>query len=91
MQLKTIAAAAALSLLTLPAFAASDKADAAIAAAIAAADRAASIGGEWRDTRSIIKEAKAAAAEGDNATAIKLAKKAQEQGELGYAQADRQR
>ncbi|GAB6043003.1 hypothetical protein [Endothiovibrio diazotrophicus] len=63
------------------------KVDEAITAAIAAADRADSIGGEWRDTREIIKEAQAAAAAGDTEKALALATEAREQGELGYAQA----
>ncbi len=59
----------------------------AIAAATAAAKKANSVDGEWRDTGMMIKSAQAAADKGDYATAIKLAKKAQEQGELGYQQA----
>ena len=89
--MKTQITAMALCLAAASAFAGNGEVESAIAAATAAADRAASIGGEWRDTRSIIKEAKAAAAEGKMEQALKLAKKAREQGELGYAQAARQR
>ena len=59
----------------------------AIAAAVAAAKKANSVKGEWRDTGKMIKKAQDAAKKGDHAGAIKLAKKAQDQGELGYKQA----
>ncbi len=59
----------------------------AIEAAIAAAKKADSVDGEWRDTGKIIKDAQAAADKGDYTNAVKLAKKAQQQGELGYQQA----
>jgi osmotically-inducible protein OsmY len=59
----------------------------AIAAAKAAQKKAASVKGEWRDTGKIIKKAEAAAKKGDYEGAVKLAAKAQDQGELGYAQA----
>lgn len=61
--------------------------DAALAAAKAAQKKAASVGGEWRDTGKIIKEAEAEAEKGDFAAAIKLADKARFQGEMGYQQA----
>jgi hypothetical protein len=69
--------------------AADEKSDfeAALSDAQAARKKAASVGGEWRDTGKIIKEAKAAAEMGDYETAMKLADKAQKQGELGYEQA----
>jgi nucleoid-associated protein YgaU len=62
-------------------------AEAAIAAADAAIKKAASVGGEWRDSRKILKKAEAALKKGDYAKAIKLANQARRQGELGYAQA----
>lgn len=58
-----------------------------IAAAETAQQKAASVGGEWRDTGKIIKQAKAAAKAGDEAKALQLAETAKQQGELGYAQA----
>lgn len=62
-------------------------AEQAIARAKAALDKAASVGGEWRDSRKILKKAQAALKDGDEAKAVKLAKQAESQGELGYAQA----
>lgn len=62
-------------------------ADAAIAAADDARKKAASVDGEWRDTGKMIQKAKELAAGGDIDGAIKLANKAQRQGENGYAQA----
>jgi len=59
----------------------------AIAAAELARKRAASAGGEWRNTGSIIKEAKAAAASGRYADAVRLADQARRQGDLGFEQA----
>ncbi len=63
------------------------KADAAIKTADAARKKAASVGGEWRDTGKFIKKAKAAAKKGDFAKALKLAKKAEAEGHMGYEQA----
>lgn len=63
------------------------EAESAIAAAKAAVKKAASVGGEWRDSGKIIKQAEEALKKGDEAGAIKLANKARRQGELGYAQA----
>ncbi len=60
---------------------------AAIKSAEAAQKRAASVKGEWRDTGKFIKQAKAAAKEGDFTKALKLAKKAKAEGHLGYEQA----
>ncbi len=65
-------------------------AEAAIAAAESARKKAASIDGEWRDTGKMIKKAQAALKAGDSAKAIKLAKKAEKQGKLGYEQAQAQ-
>ena len=66
-----------------------------VAAAIKEAEEAikksASVGGEWRDASGkFLKEAKAAAAKGDNDTALKFAKKAKFEGEMGYQQAKSQ-
>ena len=61
-----------------------------IAAAEHAQKKAASVDGEWRDTGKLIKQAKAAQAEGNYAQAVKLANKAERQGELGYEQAHSQ-
>lgn len=60
----------------------------AIAAAEASLKKARGIEGEWRDAKKkMVKKAKAAASKGDYKTAIKLAKKAKFQGEMGYKQA----
>jgi hypothetical protein len=60
---------------------------AAIEKAEDARQKAASVGGEWRDTGKLIKQAQEAAKSEDYATAIKLANEAFRQGELGYQQA----
>jgi len=70
-------------------------ANADVAAAISAAEEAIkkskSVGGEWRDAGGkFLKEAKAAAAKGDDKTALKMANKAKFQGEMGYQQAKEQ-
>lgn len=62
-------------------------AEIAIAAATAAQQTAAAVGGEWRDTGKLIDKAKRAAAAGDYDTALGWAKKAEAQGKLGKAQA----
>jgi len=54
-----------------------------LARADAARKKAASVGGEWRDIKKIMKKAKKAG--GDKC--VKLAAKARRQGEIGYAQA----
>jgi len=59
----------------------------AIAAAKASLKKAASVGGEWRDSKKVLKKAQAAYDKGDYAKAIKLANQAKRQGELGYKQA----
>jgi len=65
--------------------------NAAISAAEAAVKKADSIDGLWRDTSSkFLKDAQAAAAKGDDAKALKLAKKAKFQAEMGYQQAKSQ-
>ena len=58
-----------------------------IKAAVAAEKAASSVGGEWRDTGQLIKDAEAAAKAGDYDKAITLAEEARRQGELGYKQA----
>lgn len=71
---------------------ASSEVTAAIEAAEAAIKKAASVGGEWRDSESkMLKKAKAAAAKGDNEEALKQAKKAKFEGEMGYSQAMEQK
>lgn len=66
--------------------------EAAIKAAEAAIKKSASVDGEWRDAKKkILKKAKAAAAKGDNATALKLANMAKFEGEMGYQQAMEQK
>jgi hypothetical protein len=62
-------------------------AERAIADAEAARKKAASIGGEWRDTGKMLKEAEEALKTGEFDKAIKLASQAKRQGELGHAQA----
>lgn len=59
----------------------------AIAKAVAAQKKAASVNGEWRDTGKFIKNARKAAEAGDYAKAIRLAEKAESEGNLGYQQA----
>lgn len=63
-----------------------------VAAAISAAEhsaaQAAAVGAEWRDTGKLIKEAKATEKEQDYAKALKLANKADQQGQLAVAQHD---
>lgn len=59
----------------------------AIAKAEAARKKAASVNGEWRDTGKFIKNAKKAAEAGDYAKAVRLANKAESEGNLGYQQA----
>ena len=66
------------------------QAQSAIVAAENAQKKAASLDGEWRDTGKIIEKAKAAQAEGKYDQAVKLANKAERQGELGYEQAHSQ-
>jgi hypothetical protein len=48
---------------------------------------AAAVDGEWRDAGKMIKQAKASLSKGDLKKAAKLAKEAEEQGELGQKQA----
>ena len=64
---------------------------AAIKEAEEAIKKSGSVGGEWRDASSkLLKKAKAAAAKGDDKAALKMAKKAKFQGEMGFQQAKEQ-
>lgn len=63
------------------------EAEKAIADAEAARKKAASVKGEWRDTKKMIKEAEELVKSGEFEEAIKKANKAKRQGELGYEQA----
>ncbi|WP_058554077.1 hypothetical protein [Thiohalocapsa sp. ML1] len=63
------------------------EAQAAIAAAEAARKQAASVGGEWRDTAAMIKNAETLAGAGELDEAIKAAEAAKFQAERGYEQA----
>ncbi len=67
------------------------KAAAAISAAKASKKKASSVGGEWRDTGKMIKKAEKLAEEGKTEKAIKMANKAEKQGQLGYKQANEQK
>lgn len=62
-------------------------AEAAIAAAEAAREKAASVGGEWRDVGDMIKSAKTLAGAGEYDKAIEAAAAAKFQSERGYEQA----
>ncbi|MGB5201629.1 MAG: hypothetical protein WBR56_17195 [Sedimenticolaceae bacterium] len=63
----------------------------AMADANAAQKKAASVGGEWRDTGKLMKEAQEAAKAGDYAKAKALADKATFQYKAGYEQAQSQK
>ena len=56
-----------------------------------AIDNAAEVGGEWRDSRTILQEAITQAKQGDMKQAFQLAEQAKEQGDMGYQQAIKQR
>lgn len=66
------------------------EAERAIILAEAARKKAASVEGEWRDVRKMISQARVAIWKDNLELAMELARKAQEQAELGYAQAVRQ-
>lgn len=84
--------AAILSLLVSSAAFAGDPAvQRAIDEATGAAKKANSVGFEWRDTGKMIKKAQAAADKGDDATAMKWANMARDQGVLGYKQYESQK
>ncbi|MEE8342794.1 MAG: sulfur oxidation c-type cytochrome SoxX, partial [Gammaproteobacteria bacterium] len=55
--------------------------------ATATLDKASAAGGEWRNSRKLLKKARAAAKEGDLNQAVLLAGKAKREGELAYTQA----
>lgn len=84
----------AIGLLCLPAlsYAAANKFayEKAVDEAKAAQSAAKAVSFEWRDIGKMLKKADAAAKEGDFKKAIKLAKKAKKQGELGQIQAKEQ-
>ncbi|OOZ43922.1 hypothetical protein [Solemya velum gill symbiont] len=86
--LKTIASALVISVALSGAAFAADKAaaDAAIAEAQAAYDKANKKGIAWRDTAKMIKKAKAAVEKGDFDKAVKTAGKAKFEGEMAYEQ-----
>ncbi len=86
MKRMSLAVLAVCSLLAGPAFGADAEVDSAIAEAAAAIEKADSVGFAWRDSNKILKQAKAAAADGDRDTALALAGEAKFQGEAGYAQ-----
>lgn len=67
-----------------------EEAHAAVLAAETARAKAASVGYEWRDTGKFIGQARDLMKEGKHADAYKLAKKAEQQGLLGYAQWQRE-
>ncbi|MCB1724892.1 MAG: SoxXA-binding protein [Chromatiaceae bacterium] len=62
-----------------------------LGAAEKARERAASVGGVWRDVDKLLKDARAAAAGGDFDKATALASTALTQSELGYQQAQEQK
>lgn len=86
MKKSSMAAAAIFCLLAVPAVAADAEVDSAIAEATAAVEKADSVGFAWRDSAKILKQAKAAAAEGEKDKALALAAQAKFEGEAGYAQ-----
>ena len=61
----------------------------AIADAKMSMDKVNKVGYLWRDTGKILKKAEAAAKKGDNDTAVKLARQAEEQAKDAYAQYER--
>ena len=67
-----------------------EDADKAIADAETTNSKAGKVGFQWRDAEKIIKSAKKAAATKDYTNAIKLAKEAQDQGELAYKQYEKE-
>jgi ribosomal protein S20 len=88
--LKKVLTAIALSAFMMgTAHAGADKAAAekAIEEAKASLKKAASVGGEWRDSGKMVKAAEKALQEGDFDTAVKQANKAAKQGQMGHDQA----
>ena len=86
MKRMSFATAAICFLLATPAIAADAEVDSAIAEAEAAVKKADSVGYAWRDSGKMLKQAKAAAAEGERDKALALAAQAKFQGEAGYSQ-----
>ena len=80
---KTVFALLCSALLSTSTFASADKA---ISAAEAAQKVAAKVGYEWRDTGKMIKQAKKLAKEGKTEQAVKLARKAEQQGHSALTQ-----
>lgn len=74
-----------------PAYASAMDAEGAISDAKEAQKQAASVGGEWRDTGKMIKQAEALLAEGKTEEATAMALAAEAQGMLGYIQATSQK
>ncbi|MES9906117.1 MAG: hypothetical protein ABW168_25995 [Sedimenticola sp.] len=62
------------------------KAAEAIAVAKTSLKKAASVQSQWRDSGKVVKKAEAAAKKGDYKTAIKLAARAADEGEMAYQQ-----
>ncbi len=68
-----------------------DSVSAAIAAAEAASKKADSMGGDWRDSEKMIKDAKAALAKGELDKAMEMAKEAEAQSNVAAQQATEQK
>lgn len=66
-------------------------AEAAIAAATAALDKAKAVGFEWRDSRKLLKKAESITKKGEYNQAVKLANTAKKQGEDAVKQAAAQK
>jgi len=87
LRLLTLSFAISLWGLSLPVGAADQEAfDEALAAAIAAQEKAASVSGEWRDVGKFLEEAQKLVQSGDFEATIALAKKAEDQCHRGYEQ-----
>lgn len=92
MKFKYLLAATAAVVLSMQVQAASQSdANMAISAAKQAQSAAAAMHAEWRDTGKLIKGAEEAAAAGDFAKAVSLAKKAEGQGQVAVSQAESQK
>lgn len=91
MKRTALIAAIALALATTGVNAATQKEAAdAVLAAVSAIEKAASVGGEWRDSYKILGEAKKAYRHGDYDMALEKANIATSQGEMGFQQAREQ-
>jgi hypothetical protein len=93
MKLNTIAISATLAvILATPITAiAGDDFGKAVKAATAEIDKAKAVNYEWRDSRKILKKAEKAEKAGDHKKAMKLAKKAKQQGIIAVAQSKQQK